>query len=83
MEMFSSEEANLIGENGEENNGNSGNGNNGNYGNNGSRISALRQVAFNEAYDCLGMQSEVLLKKGVLAALALQRVRSVCVSVCV
>lgn len=37
---------------------------------------ALRQVAFNEAYDCLGMQSESLLKKGILTALTLQRVRT-------
>ena len=35
-----------------------------------------RQAAFNKAYDCLSMQSESLLKEGVLAALSLQRVRS-------
>lgn len=35
-----------------------------------------RQAAFNKAYDCLSMQSEALLKEGVLAALSLQRVRS-------
>lgn len=34
-----------------------------------------RQTAFNKAYDCLSMQSESLLKEGVLAALSLQRVR--------
>jgi hypothetical protein len=34
-----------------------------------------RQAAFNEAYDCLSMQSEGLLKKGVQCALTLQRVR--------
>ena len=34
-----------------------------------------RQAAFNKAYDCLSMQSESLLKEGVLAALSLQRVR--------
>ena len=33
-----------------------------------------RQAAFNEAYDCLSMQSEGLLKKGVQCALTLQRV---------
>ena len=42
---------------------------------------ALRQVAFNEAYDCLGMQSESLLKKGILTALTLQRVRTYTVMV--
>jgi cell division control protein 45 len=36
-----------------------------------------RQAAFNEAYDCLSMQSEGLLKKGVQCALTLQRVRPV------
>jgi CDC45-like protein len=35
-----------------------------------------RQAAFNKAYDCLSMQSESLLKEGVLAALSLQRVRA-------
>jgi cell division control protein 45 len=33
----------------------------------------IRQIAFNEAYDCLGMQADGLLKKGIQTALSLQR----------
>ena len=43
----------------------------------GSKLEGVqRQAAFNKAYDCLSMQSESLLKEGVLAALSLQRVRT-------
>ena len=31
-------------------------------------------VGFNEAYDCLGLKSDALLKQGVAAAISLQKV---------
>ena len=65
LEMFASEESPEAGQ---------GEALQGGAGGAGGSSGVLRQVAFNEAYDCLGMQSEALLKKGVLAALALQRV---------
>jgi cell division control protein 45 len=34
----------------------------------------IRQVAFNEAYDCLGIHAKSLLEKGIASALAVQRI---------